>query len=230
MPYARITILTLLFGLLLLPDATAQSRDGWWEWIGPVFEGDSRRGRTDRGGGILFPDRRDRDERRRDDDRNDRRDRDDDDWDDDRYDRRRENGRRGRGPAFCRSGEGHPVHGRQWCRDKGFGLGHDDRYDERRMERRRWEDVIFRRPHRTSDGGILRRGALEDLLGSRVLNRFEDARRRLGSRSAIEGRWVPTGRRGTQVLQLRTGDLPLAELTDYEGDGRVDVVLVTTRR
>jgi hypothetical protein len=26
----------------------------------------------------------------------------------------------GNGPAFCRSGEGHPVHGMQWCRDKGW--------------------------------------------------------------------------------------------------------------
>jgi hypothetical protein len=29
----------------------------------------------------------------------------------------------GNGPAFCRSGEGHPVHGRQWCRDKGWDVG-----------------------------------------------------------------------------------------------------------
>lgn len=26
-------------------------------------------------------------------------------------------------PAFCRSGAGHPVHGRRWCLEKGFGLG-----------------------------------------------------------------------------------------------------------
>lgn len=31
--------------------------------------------------------------------------------------------RRGRGPAFCRSGAGHPVFGRRWCLEKGFGLG-----------------------------------------------------------------------------------------------------------
>ena len=30
---------------------------------------------------------------------------------------------RGRGPAFCRNGEGHPVWGREWCLEKGFGLG-----------------------------------------------------------------------------------------------------------
>ncbi len=33
----------------------------------------------------------------------------------------------GSGPSFCRSGAGHPVFGRAWCRDKGFALGsHDD--------------------------------------------------------------------------------------------------------
>ena len=26
----------------------------------------------------------------------------------------------GNGPAFCRSGEGHPVHGWEWCREKGW--------------------------------------------------------------------------------------------------------------
>lgn len=39
----------------------------------------------------------------------------------------RDRGVRGRGvrggPAFCRSGAGHPVFGRRWCLEKGFGLG-----------------------------------------------------------------------------------------------------------
>lgn len=34
--------------------------------------------------------------------------------------------RQGRGPAFCRSGAGHPVFGRRWCLEKGFGLGNRD--------------------------------------------------------------------------------------------------------
>jgi hypothetical protein len=33
---------------------------------------------------------------------------------------------RGRGPSFCRSGAGHPVFGRRWCLEKGFGLGNRD--------------------------------------------------------------------------------------------------------
>ena len=28
-----------------------------------------------------------------------------------------------RGPRFCRTGAGHPVHGLDWCLDKGFGIG-----------------------------------------------------------------------------------------------------------
>ena len=31
--------------------------------------------------------------------------------------------RQGRGPAFCRSGAGHPVWGLEWCLEKGWGLG-----------------------------------------------------------------------------------------------------------
>lgn len=39
---------------------------------------------------------------------------------------RRNDGARNGAPAFCRSGEGHPVFGRRWCIDKGHGLGSDD--------------------------------------------------------------------------------------------------------
>jgi Ni/Co efflux regulator RcnB len=47
----------------------------------------------------------------------------------------------GGGPAFCRSGSGHPVFGRQWCREKGFGLGM-----ERRDLGRAGDIIIGRRP------------------------------------------------------------------------------------
>lgn len=76
-------------------------------------------------------DRQDRDDRRRG-----RRDRDDDDRvvlddgriiivDGDRDDHRVRTNRRGNAPKFCRTGAGHPVHGRRWCVEKGFGLGDD---------------------------------------------------------------------------------------------------------
>jgi hypothetical protein len=37
--------------------------------------------------------------------------------------RGRGNQGRGQGPAFCRSGQGHPVYGWQWCVDHGWGQG-----------------------------------------------------------------------------------------------------------
>ncbi len=53
--------------------------------------------------------------------------------------------RRGRGPSFCRSGAGHPVHGRRWCTRKGFGLGRDVLIDTRRRGRTRQGDIVIGR-------------------------------------------------------------------------------------
>lgn len=53
--------------------------------------------------------------------------------------------RRGRGPSFCRSGAGHPVHGRRWCLRKGFGLGRDVLFDTRRRGRTRLGDIVIGR-------------------------------------------------------------------------------------
>jgi hypothetical protein len=53
--------------------------------------------------------------------------------------------RRGRGPSFCRSGAGHPVHGRRWCLRKGFGLGNDFLFDTRRRGRTRQGDIVIGR-------------------------------------------------------------------------------------
>ncbi|MGH7458487.1 MAG: hypothetical protein ACREKN_05285 [Longimicrobiaceae bacterium] len=85
--------------------------------------------------------------------------------DDDRWERRRDQG--GRvvwdrrrspdqrvGPPFCRNGQGHPVHGREWCVRKGFGLGGG------------LADVIRRGPRRDQGGGPIydRRGDILDRL------------------------------------------------------------------
>ena len=61
-----------------------------------------------------------------------------------RYQYGRQN-RRGNGPPFCRSGAGHPVHGRRWCIEKGWGLGNDDlRLRQGRAIVDRDDRVIFR--------------------------------------------------------------------------------------
>lgn len=91
---------------------------------------------------------------------------DDDSRDDDRVNDRRDDGRRvvfrdgrvivlddrdhrlaarrGNGPAFCRSGAGHPVFGRRWCVEKGFGLGRQVRDDRRVI----WDDDVILRDGR----------------------------------------------------------------------------------
>jgi hypothetical protein len=169
----------------------------------------------------------DRDRDRYDDryDRNDPR-RDREEWWENRRDRdarwidtRRGNGK---GPAFCRSGAGHPVYGRQWCIAKGFGLGRDVRWD-----RVRWDDVVFRRygyyDHRT-----LGRGDLIDLLGNVVYSRLDARRRYLGVSSPLVGRWHVDG--GRSILLIHAGVLPLAELIDSNRDRRVELVLVNLGR
>jgi hypothetical protein len=57
----------------------------------------------------------------------------------------RSQNRRGQGPSFCRSGAGHPVHGRRWCTRKGFGLGRDVLFDTRRRDRTRQGDIVIGR-------------------------------------------------------------------------------------
>jgi hypothetical protein len=64
-----------------------------------------------------------------------------------------------------------------------------------------------------------------DILGEVVLGRIEDRGRRFGGTAPVSGRWAPTGRRGERVLQIRAGQIPLAELSDLDGDGRIDAIL-----
>ena len=162
--------------------------------------------------------RTDRDDVRRDRDDDDDRWERDDEWEDDDRDEAR-NGRRGNGPPFCRDGRGHPVHGREWCRDKGW----DDEVGWRDVG---WEDVILGRPDGRRERDRIDRGGLADILGGVILGRLDAQGRALGG-GALEGRLIE-GR--TRVLQVRSGDLPLAELMDVDRDGRVDRVLLRTRR
>lgn len=139
-----------------------------------------------------------------------------------------------KGPAFCRSGAGHPVHGRRWCLQKGFGLGgtahgrtYRPAYRPVRWERRDWQRALpgFRPRH---PSGYLGAVGLRSLLGPVVYGRLDRDRARLGGRAALSGRWIrPDGL--TLVLQIRSGPVAVAELTDYRADGLFDVVLVATR-
>ncbi len=134
----------------------------------------------------------------------------------DRYPESRED--RGGAPSFCRSGAGHPVWGRDWCLDKGFGLG--DGRSAWGVDRN-IEDIILR-PR--SEREVLDGGGLIDLLGDVVFGRLALQSLVLGADEPIRGRWLEE-REGPRVLRVESGSLPVAELVDYERDGRVDRIL-----
>lgn len=126
-------------------------------------------------------------------------------------------------PSFCRSGAGHPVWGRQWCVDKGFGLGDD--HGVRWARAVDFENVIFRRQV-TADR--LARDVLLDVLGDVVFNRLATHAITLGFVEPLSGRWIgePAGPR---VLLLTSGDRPVAEIVDVNRDDRADVMIVALR-
>jgi len=214
MRHARVSAMALM--LAAVP-AKAESQDDWWDWTlqnltvhVEIGNGPARvRGVPDV---VVVPARRTKRYRDRRDERV--------GYADPRA------GKHGNGPAFCRSGAGHPVHGRRWCVEKGFGLGVERAHDMR-WERRYWDDVVFGRRWTRARGGYVDGGVLVDVVGRRVYGRLDIMRRRMGVRYALTGRWIrPRG--GALVLQVRAGPMALAELSDVDGDGRVDVVLVAS--
>lgn len=135
----------------------------------------------------------------------------------------RQRGKHKNGPAFCRSGAGHPVHGRAWCRDKGFD---GRRADERRWERASWQDVVFGRSRTTRRDRPTRLDErdLNDVLGREVFSRLDELRRRAGADGPLEGRFLPSAA-GTW-LQVRSGELPIAEFADRDGDRRAEHIRI----
>lgn len=127
-------------------------------------------------------------------------------------------------PSFCRSGAGHPVWGRQWCVDKGFGLGFD--HDVRWARAVDADNVIFRRDVSDTD---MTRSVLLGVLGDVVFNRLATHAITLGFVDPLAGRWIgqPTG--GPRVLLVSSGARPVAELVDVNRDGRAELMLVATR-
>ncbi len=121
-------------------------------------------------------------------------------------------------PAFCHTGEGHPVWGSGWCIDKGFGVGDGGQvwgWD------RDVEDVVLRRPSSDDD---LDRAGLEEVLGDIVFGRIALQSLVLGADEPLTGRWLGETE-GPRVLRIHAGDLPVAELVDRDRDDAVDVLV-----
>lgn len=123
----------------------------------------------------------------------------------------------GKGPKFCRNGQGHPVYGMAWCRQKGFGSSRGV------LSNVGWGDVILRRPRYDSQGD-LRYSILQQVLGRTVLGRFNDQRSRLGIDAPLYGRWLETS--NGSVLDLIAGGIQIGQILDRNRDGRADVVLM----
>lgn len=126
-------------------------------------------------------------------------------------------------PRFCRTGSGHPVWGRQWCLDKGFGLGAENQF--------RWG--------RTRDPGDLRflsepasaslnRDALLALLGPVAFNRLALHAVTLGLADPLAGNWR-TDNSGQRFLVVSSARRPVAEIVDFNNDRRADLMLVALR-
>jgi hypothetical protein len=125
-------------------------------------------------------------------------------------------------PAFCRSGAGHPVFGREWCIEKGFGLG---RAADFRWARAPIEDVIFNRPATTNR--LLADGLL-NLLGSTAFDRLALHAITLGLLEPLTGSWLDDPA-GPRVLLVTSGAVPVAEIVDRDRDDRAEVLLVTRK-
>jgi hypothetical protein len=129
----------------------------------------------------------------------------------------------GGSPTFCRSGQGHPVWGRQWCLDKGFGLGAQQ--DVRWGRTGDISDIILGR--RVSSGTITR-DVLLNLLGDVAFNRLALHAVTLGYTDPLTGRWYSEAS-GPDVLFVSSGTQPIAELVDTNRDQRADLMLVALR-
>ena len=125
-------------------------------------------------------------------------------------------------PSFCRSGAGHPVWGRQWCVDKGFGLGNAQ--DTRWGAVRDVNDIDIRRV----DSGTLARSVLIDILGNVVFNRLGLHAVTLGYTEPLVGTWMGDDS-GPRVLRISSGGAPVAEIVDVNRDNRADNLVVALR-
>jgi hypothetical protein len=129
----------------------------------------------------------------------------------------------GGAPSFCRSGAGHPVWGRQWCLDKGFGLG--TQQNVRWGTNRDIGDIIL---GRRVTSATLTRDVLLNLLGPVAFDRLALHALTLGYTDPLTGVWHSEAS-GPQVLRVNSGRWPIAELVDTNRDQRADLMLVALR-
>jgi len=130
----------------------------------------------------------------------------------------------GSAPSFCRSGAGHPVWGRQWCIDKGFGLA---RYRDLRWGRAATIGDVYFAPRYYTTGNLVG-DVLLNVIGAVAYDRLALHAISLGYTDPINGVWVGEPY-GPRVLQLYSAGYPVAEIVDADRNDRADVLVVALR-
>jgi hypothetical protein len=125
------------------------------------------------------------------------------------------------GPKFCRTGEGHPRFGMQWCYEKGFATPYG-RAGDVIWRRGSLGDIIIgdRRRNNTRQGSLTEQ-ILRDTLGRSATDRARNHGRLLGYDGAVTGRWLDA-----TTLEVLVGGQPVARLVDQNRDGRFDSTML----
>jgi hypothetical protein len=124
-------------------------------------------------------------------------------------------------PSFCRSGAGHPVFGRQWCLDKGFGLGAET--SKIRWGRANVSDIVFTQQPTTEQ--LITTAVLRQVLGPTAFDRLAVQAATLGLVDPLTATWM--GQPNTsRILYVHSGTAPVAEFVDANRDGRAETMLV----
>lgn len=102
-------------------------------------------------------------------------------------------GARGGGPPFCQNGQGHPVHGWDWCVSKGFAPAWQGPAFLRGWEGIRWDDARFRHRQPVRYDQWLGQGDLVSIVGEVLLGRLMGESRVRGQTQPVRARWVQEG-------------------------------------
>jgi hypothetical protein len=119
---------------------------------------------------------------------------------------------RAESPSFCRTGDGHPVYGRDWCWERGFRLGNE-------WDRDRGGNVRLVPP----TGRPIDQAVLTALLDAQTMSRIQTVKSGLRLTAPLHASWLETTA-GGRILTIRSGSTTIAEIADRNRDGQADAL------
>ena len=134
---------------------------------------------------------------------------------------------------YCRDNDGRVVRDVNWCRQTGRQIYSDNSvYNNGTYNNGSnstigtISDIILRRPRYNEQN--MNYNVLQQVLGSGVLNRIDQARYQLGYNGPLTGRWYDVS--GGSEVDLFANGLQIAQILDRNRDGRADVFRWTNGR